>query len=50
MVRNLTAVPIEGIAPSQVVVVTRSGERNPVIAELRGLLRDALTGSGPDAG
>jgi hypothetical protein len=43
MVRNLTAVPIEGIAPSQVVVVTRSGER-------RGLLRDALTGSGPDAG
>lgn len=41
--RDLAAVPIEGIAPSQVIVVTRVGERNPVIAELRGLLADSLT-------
>jgi DNA-binding transcriptional LysR family regulator len=41
---DLTTVPIEGIEPCQVVVVTRGNERSPLVADFRQAARAHLTG------
>jgi hypothetical protein len=45
--QDLTAIPIEGIEPCQVVVVTRAGEDSRFVAAFRESARAFLTA--PDA-
>ncbi|MFI8003382.1 LysR family transcriptional regulator [Streptomyces sp. NPDC086010] len=44
---DLVTVPIEGAPPSQVVLVSRVGDPNPMIGNLRLAAETALTGPGP---
>lgn len=46
---DLTAVPLEGVEPSHVVLATRAGDRNPLVAAFREQARAHLTGPGPSA-
>ena len=39
---DLAAIPIDGIEPSQVVVVTHAGDRNPLVAHFRESAKNAL--------
>lgn len=43
---DLATVPIEGVEPCQVAVVTRAGERNPLVARFRESARTCLARSG----
>jgi DNA-binding transcriptional LysR family regulator len=40
---DLAVVPVEGIEPCQVVVATRAGDRNPLVARFRESAQLALT-------
>jgi hypothetical protein len=40
---DITAVPIEGIEPCRVVIVTRTGERGPLVTAFREAARCRLT-------
>jgi hypothetical protein len=42
---GLTAVPLHGIAPSQVVLVTRTGDRSRLVAAFRQRAGGLLTGT-----
>jgi DNA-binding transcriptional LysR family regulator len=40
---DLTTIPIDGIEPCQVAVVTRAGDRNPLVAHFRESAKNCLT-------
>jgi DNA-binding transcriptional LysR family regulator len=47
---GLTTIPLEGVAPSQVVLATRAGDNNRLLAAFRKIARAHLTGPEPTAG
>jgi DNA-binding transcriptional LysR family regulator len=46
---DLTTVPLEGVEPSHVVLATRAGDRNRLVAAFRKIAEAHLTGSGSPA-
>jgi DNA-binding transcriptional LysR family regulator len=44
---DLTTIPLEGVEPSQVVLATRAGDRNRLVAAFRKLAEAHLTGVAP---
>jgi LysR substrate binding domain len=44
---DVTTVPLEGVEPSQVVLATRAGDRNRLVAAFRRLAEAHLTGVAP---
>ncbi|WP_327064582.1 LysR substrate-binding domain-containing protein [Kitasatospora sp. NBC_01302] len=44
---DLTAIPLEGVEPSRVVLATRARDRNPLVAAFRAHARAHLTGRDP---
>ena len=45
---GLTTIALEGVEPSQVVLATRAGDRNRLVAAFRKLAETHLTGASPD--
>ena len=43
---DLTTVPLRDVAPSQTVLVTRAGERNPLVARFGAIAVDVLVPPG----
>lgn len=46
---ELIAIPLDGVEPCRVVLATRVGDRNRLVAALAKFARDSLTGPGSDA-
>ncbi|MFI6817726.1 hypothetical protein ACIBG7_35405 [Nonomuraea sp. NPDC050328] len=42
---DLATIPIDGIEPCQVVVVTRAGDRNPLVAHFTQAAKNYLVGT-----
>ena len=47
---DLIAIPLDGVEPCHVVLATRVGDRNRLVAAFAKYARDSLTGPSSDAG